>query len=506
MKSARTIAAGAVTALALAGLSAPAVAKPGNNGNPNNAKKIAKAVTVDAVMDHLEAFQAIADEHGDRAAGNPGYEASAQYVESVLQGAGYETERQYFTFERETVLAESLVQNSPTQRDIDAIVMAYSPNTPEGGITANLAAPSGSALGCDAAAYEGADLTGQIALVSRGECAFSAKALAAAAVGAEAIVVYNNAPGALNGTLGGPGDYVPAAGITQADGQALLADMASGPVSVTLDLQVLVEEVDTFNIFAETAKGRADNVVMAGAHLDGVDGGPGINDNGSGSAALLETAVQLAKVNKLNNQVRFAWWGAEEHGLLGSWHYIEDLYANDPAALEDIATYLNFDMVASPNHIIGVYDADQSTYEAPVDVPEGSIETEAVFTDWFDSIGQPWVDTPFSGRSDYQPFITVGIPASGLFTGADGSKTAEEVALFGGTEGIMYDPNYHTPADDIDNINVEALDIMSDAIAVATLSLAQDTSAVNGERSAGKSGKPHPQGPVTGHDHEEAAA
>ena len=166
---------------------------------------------------------------------------------------------------------------------------------------------------------------------------------------------------------------------------------------------------------------------------------------------------------------------------------------NNKAELENIATYLNFDMIASPNHIIGVYDADESTYQAPVAVPKGSAETEDVFTDYFDGINQPWVDTEFSGRSDYSAFIANGVPASGLFTGADGTKTAEEVEMFGGTEGVTYDPNYHTAKDDINNINVEALDIMSDAIGYATMSLALDTSAVNGKRSAGKSGKPHPQ-------------
>ena len=176
MKSARTVAVSAATAMVLAGLAAPATAKGGNNGNPNNSKKITAAVTVENVHDHLEAFQAVADANGgNRAAGTPGYDASAEYVESVLHAAGYETERQYFTFERETVLAESLVQNSPGQRDIDTIVMAYSPNTPAGGITADLAAPS-DPLGCTADAYGGADLTGQIALVSRGSCSFSAMA------------------------------------------------------------------------------------------------------------------------------------------------------------------------------------------------------------------------------------------------------------------------------------------------------------------------------------------
>jgi Zn-dependent M28 family amino/carboxypeptidase len=483
----RSVAATAAAALVLAGLASPALAKPGNNGNPNTSKKITQSVTVEAVMDHLEAFQAIADANDDnRAAGTSGYEASAEYVESVLEGAGYATERQYFTFEKFSVLQGDLTVDSPPLGPMDNIVMRYSPS---GSVTGTLASPS-VATGCAASDWAGFP-AGSIALVSRGVCSFGQKSLNAAEAGASGTIIYNNTAGALNGTLGTPGlAYTPTTGINQADGQALLA---AGAVTVTMEIETLLEDVRTFNILAETDSGRTDNVVMVGAHLDSTDDGPGINDNGSGSAAILETAVQLAEVNKLNNQVRFAWWGAEEHGLIGSNHYVADLVANDPAALDDIATYLNFD--------IGVYDADESTHEAPVDVPGGSTETEDVFTDYFDSIGQPWVDTPFSGRSDYQAFILNGIPASGLFTGADGTKTAAEEELFGGTAGVIYDPNYHTPEDDISNVDPDALEIMSKAIAHATLSLAQDTSLVNGERSAGKSGKPHPGGPLpTGHE------
>jgi len=471
-------------------------ATPAIAANPNNPDKMAKAVTVEAVHDHLEAFQAIADEHGDRGAGTPGYEASGAYVESQLQAAGYETERQYFTFTYEEVLAESLSEISPTARDIDHHIMTYSADTPVGGETAELIAPA-TATGCDSSEWGGIDATGKIALISRGVCSFAAKSLAAAGAGAVGAIVYNNTTGDLNGTLGGPNEeFAPTTGITQADGQALLAEMGEGPVVVNLELRTFSEERETFNVLAETATGRDDNVVMMGAHLDSVHGGAGINDNGSGSAAILETAIQLADVNKLNNKVRFAWWGAEELGLLGSEHYVYDLVDNNPDELDKIATYLNFDMVGSPNYIIGVYDANESTYEAPVTVPAGSAETEAVLTGWFDSIGQPWVDTEFSGRSDYQAFIENGVPASGLFTGADGTKTEEQVEMFGGTAGIIYDPNYHTPEDDIDNVDLTALDIMSDAIAQAAIVLAQDTSEINGERSAGKSGNPHPQGPM----------
>ncbi|HET6693726.1 MAG TPA: M28 family peptidase, partial [Pedococcus sp.] len=132
----------------------------------------------------------------------------------------------------------------------------------------------------------------------------------------------------------------------------------------------------------------------------------------------------------------------------------------------------------------------------------GSIETEDVLTNYFDAVGQPWVDTQFSGRSDYQAFIVNGVPASGLFTGAEGLKTPAQEALFGGTAEVAYDSNYHSSGDDIDNVNVEALDINSDAIAHAALTLAQSTATINGARSAGTSGNPHP---VDDHLHEPAA-
>jgi len=474
--------------LAMVTTAAPALAQP----NPNSGKKLAAAVSVDNIMKHLEAFDSIAEANdGNRAAGTSGYEATAQYVEGQLTEAGYETTRQYFTFFFEETHESSLTQNvGGTVSAIANTPMAYSPPTLDGGVTGTLVQPA-NPIGCSAADWGGVDATGQIALVSRGACAFSEKTLAAAAAGAEAVIVYNNAPGILNGTLGGVNDaFAPTTGVTQSVGTELLQLPRNATVTFVLDKTM--EERDTFNILAETNTGRADNVVMVGAHLDGVTTGPGINDNGSGSAAILETAIQLAKANKVNNTVRFAWWGAEELGLLGSEHYVYDLADNDPDALANIALYLNYDMIASPNYIIGVYDANESTYDAPAPVPAGSIEAERVFTDYFDSIGQPWVDTEFSGRSDYAAFIEHGIPATGLFTGADGSKTAAEVELFGGTAGLMYDPNYHTPADDLSNINVTALGIMSKAIGFTTGTFAYDTSMVNGKKSAGKSGKPHP--------------
>ncbi|WP_244907145.1 M28 family peptidase [Rathayibacter caricis] len=438
------------------------------------AADLADAVTVDGIMEHLEAFQAIADANGgNRAIGTPGYELSGQYVESVLAAAGYETERQDFTTTTQTIDAFSLA----TTPAVEGIPMSFTPSTPEGGVTGELIAPV-DPLGCTADAWAGLDATGKVALVSRGTCSFAEKSAAAGAAGASAVIIYNNAPAEpLNGTLGAPDEaYVPSVGITLEEGQALLAAL---PTSATLVLEQTTTDTDTFNILAETAGGDHDNVVMLGAHLDGVPEGPGINDNGSGSATLLETAVELAEAGETTNAVRFAWWGAEEVGLVGSYTYVDSLTEEDAAK---IATYMNFDMVASPNYVVSVYDANESTYEAPVEVPAGSIATEKAFTDYFDSIGQPWIDTAFDGRSDYDGFISVGIPSSGVFTGADDIKTEEEVALFGGTAGIPHDPNYHSAGDDLANINQEALGITSKAIAFVTASFADDTSAIDGEK------------------------
>jgi Zn-dependent M28 family amino/carboxypeptidase len=443
-------------------------------------------VTGDAVMDRLEELQAIADANGgNRALETPGYEASAAYVEQVLTDAGYTPERQYFTFE-DLVVDELSLTAAGVELTEDLYAAEFSPATPDEGVTGPLVQPVDELRhGCTAGDWDGVDATGAVALVSRGTCAFSVKVTNAMAAGAVAVILYNNVDEPLNPTLGAEGAWVPTVGISLSDGQEILAALESGAFpEATYDYQFHVDEFETFNVIAQTPGGRTNNVVMAGAHLDSVEDGAGINDNGSGSMAILEVAVQLAAAAEddgwPDNAVRFAWWGAEEVGLVGSTHYVDDLAANDPEALEDIATYLNFDMVGSPNYIIGVYDADESTYEAPVAVPPGSPETEDVFTDYFDQIGQPWVDTEFSGRSDYQAFIENGVPASGLFTGADGSKTAEEVALFGGTEGIFYDPNYHSPQDTIDNVDPTALDIMSRAIGHAVASLADDTLAVNG--------------------------
>jgi Zn-dependent M28 family amino/carboxypeptidase len=175
------------------------------------------------------------------------------------------------------------------------------------------------------------------------------------------------------------------------------------------------------------------------------------------------------------NKVRFAWWGAEESGLLGAEFYVANLSKRD---IKNIALNLNFDMIGSPNFVRFVYDGDGSA--TPLAGPNGSKNIESVFLSYFDEQGLPTEPTAFDGRSDYGPFIAVGIPAGGLFTGAEGIKTDDEAAIYGGTAGDQYDPCYHLACDTFDNISLEALDQMSDAAAHAILTFAQTTSSVNG--------------------------
>jgi Zn-dependent M28 family amino/carboxypeptidase len=254
---------------------------------------------------------------------------------------------------------------------------------------------------------------------------------------------------------------------------------------VSLDIQTEFEIRPTENVIADTTAGREERTIVVGAHLDSVPEGPGINDNGSGTATILETALQMSELGiEPTNRVRFAFWGAEEFGLLGSEHYVSNLPEEE---LDNIALNLNFDMLGSPNFVRFVYDGDGSaTPDDPDDAgPAGSAEIERVFKRYFAAQGLRTEPTAFDGRSDYGPFIAEDIPAGGLFSGAEGIKTAREQRIYGGTAGEPYDPCYHQPCDDMTNLSVRSLDQMSDGVAHATLTYANDEEIFVGPSAAG---------------------
>ena len=445
------------------------------------------AVTVAGVKQHLAAFQAISDANGgNRAAGAPGHVASVEYVQGLLDAAGYDTWLQSFSYENVTILGSSLAQTAPTPttyaEDVDYIPMEF---TGPGDVTApvtsvdiNLGGDRASTSGCEDADFTGFP-AGHIALIQRGTCTFGEKADNAAQAGASGAIIFNQGNGGpdrtdlFGGTLGDFARDIPVVSVSFPQGEAW-ANTAG--LTLHLAIQTQVDEITTDNLLADTPTGRTDRTVVVGGHLDSVEEGPGINDNGSGTATILETALQMADLGiEPENRVRFAFWSGEEDGLIGSSYYVSQLSARE---VKQHALNLNFDMVGSPNAVNFVYDGDGGAFGTAG--PNGSGLIEGVFEEFFASEGAFTEPTEFDGRSDYFGFIEAGIPAGGLFTGAEGIKTAEQAALFGGTAGEAYDPCYHAACDTYANIDDETLDIMSDAIAHATLTFAETTSAVNG--------------------------
>ena len=500
-----------VLALAVVGaltFAAPAWADREHSNN-NTSKKLRQAVTVPGILEHQTAFQDIAGfTGGNRLSGAPGYDASADYVAERAAAAGLEVSRHEFDYELD-LLADytppvlSVASGGPPRDFVPGIAGALFGGdfgsmyaSPSGDITAPVwaadldldpATAASNTSGCQAADYAGMP-QGAIVLLQYSEaCTLGTKFFGAQQLGASAIVFFDvEGPIWINVT----GLSIPSVASTWDTAVALADGVEQGSTGLTARLKVdwRPGTYPTSNVIAETRHGDPDNVIVVGAHLDSVGVGPGINDNGSGSAAILEIAEQMRKV-KPRNKVRFMWFGAEEHGLLGSEAYVDSL----PQSERDrIAAMLNFDMIGSPNFVRFVYDGDLSDSEPPEGgAPPGSAEIEELFLDYFESQGLETEPTAFDGRSDYGPFIFAGIPAGGLFTGAEGIKTDEQAAVYGGTAGEQYDPCYHLGCDDIGNLSNTALDQMGDAAAHATITLAQtkrlfeSTAATSGATGAG---------------------
>lgn len=498
------------TVAALSLPSAGGAAPPGCANRTNTTyQTLLECVTLEGVRAHQAAFQAIADANGGtRAAGTPGYDASVDYVVEKLEEAGLSVDTHQFDFRvtrpimqltpaPATTHPSGGITGSPLGTETDAVVP----------VDINLTPPRLNTSGCDGAFAEaevGAPLTadpagpddfaafpdGAIALIQRGGCSFALKVANAQTAGADAVILFNQGDTPArsvvltNVTAVPPTGsafttiLIPLVGASLDAGAALAQPGTTATVAVVNDPQT--------NVIAEIPGTNTNNVVMAGGHLDSVPAGPGINDNGSGSAAILETALMMAKV-KPENTLRFAWWGGEESGLVGSTAYVADL---SQAERDRIAMYLNYDMVGSSNYVFFVYDGDNSDGVGAGPGPAGSAQIEDLYESFYSSRGIPYKGTDFSGRSDYGPFIAPGvdIPSGGLFTGAEGIKTAQEVTLWGGTAGQQYDPCYHQACDTFVNNSDRALDVNSDLIAYAQLTFAFSTESVNGV----------PGGPVPG--------
>ena len=502
------------------------------------AKYVSGKIDREDVVEHLVELEGRASKTNDgnsvtRAAGTQGYAESLNYIIETMKEHNYQVSVQEFDFRAWEGLAGTQlsvdgvslvgVRDAGEGVEADFAVMSYSgPSNGELAAQATFITPDfrfdapdyDDTDGCESSDFVGKDVTGKIALIQRGGCSFSTKVVNAQNAGAKGVIVFNQGngegrTGVVNGTLGNDSTAViPAFGARFELGKQWFELSQSSEVAVKLQVDVEDEVVLTQNVIAETKGGDENQVVMLGAHLDSVPEGPGINDNGSGTAGLLEYAVTLANLNApVKNKVRFAWWAAEEAGLVGSEYYTNDLFAPlrnqaeqeilAELGLDDLSQltpeqldlvdaryyelnkvklYLNFDMIGSPNYIFGVMDGDLSdtkdspdnAYTGDFKPPYGTSDIESTFNRFFNSKSYSTVPQALSKRSDYAGFADWGVAFGGLFTGAENVKSAQEVEQFGGEIDVAYDKCYHQACDDLNNISQKALYVNTQSLAYVT--------------------------------------
>ncbi len=437
---------------------------PGPSSSPDGAAEPAVAeVTVEGIRAHLEALQRIADEHGGtRVVGSPGYEASIDHVVEVLTDAGYEVETvpvDVPTFEQGSPTLLERVSPSPVAwtDDVDLRAMLFSAS---GDVRARVTAAEG---GCEPMDLEGFP-AGNVALLEPGPCLRRQQVLNAQDAGASAaIFAYPGMPAGrpLRPTLLYPdGIEMPVLCVTPEVGEALTRNGGKAP-TVGIRVDASSEWIRAESVIAQTPGGDPSRVVMLGAHLDSVMDGPGINDNGSGVAMVLEIARWLA-TRDAEATVRLALWAGEEEGLYGSRDYVAGL---SEEGVEAIVGYLDLDMVASPNFVRYVI-ADART---DPDAAARDERIRALFTAHFDDLGLEVEPIETYGGADHGAFAQAGIPIGGLFAGSADEKTAEQADLHGGIEGEPMDPCYHQACDTLENVSDDALEQFSAAyVAVLT--------------------------------------
>jgi Zn-dependent M28 family amino/carboxypeptidase len=411
------------------------------------ADELAQRVSAEGLKAHLTALQRIADANGGtRASGTPGYEASVEYVAGQLRRAGYtpRLERVRYMDSRELAPPElARVSPDPVRYSYpdDLVSLRYSGS---GEVEAPLEPVDADSetSGCEPSDFDDFH-AGSIALIRRGGCFFFDKVRNAVSAGAAAVIVFNDGSpghvGPIEATLLRP-VAVPAISLAHEIGELLVTQADAGPVRVRVQTTVQVGQTEAANVLADLPGATKGAPLLLGAHLDSVQSGPGINDNGSGVTALLELAVQARKLGlQPDRPVRFAFWAGEEAGEFGSREYVASL--GDPS--EDVASVVNVDMIGSPHPEPYVYEGDGTI--------QGALN-EAVRAEGLDP-----VPVDLEGRSDHAPFEEAGIPVGGLYTGADEPAP----------DGQPHDDCYHRACDSIDNVDLEMLEQMADALATA---------------------------------------
>lgn len=396
--------------------------------------KVINKINVDNIYNNIEYLS-----RTPRVAGTAEEQNAIQYVKEQFESYGYKTELQEFQFYGYTSPTTVELNVEGYEGDLEPKSFTYGMN---GNVTGELVYAG---LG-QASDLEGLDLTGKIALVQRGNISFAEKVLNAAAKGAEGVIIFNNADGVINGTLGGPNDaYVPVVSITQAAGQALLSAIGNGESPIaTINIEGAEAGMRTsHNVIATKAptnknKGTTEEVVAIGAHHDSVPGAPGANDDASGTSMTLELA-RVLKDLPTDKELRFITFGAEELGLIGSRYYASQLSEEDK---NRFVGYFNLDMVGSRDAghlVINTVDGQDNIVSSHSQASSARLN------------GEP---TPIElgGSSDHVSFYEVGIPSASFIH-------------------RPLEPWYHTPEDTIDKISKEKLQDVAEIVGTAVYDL-----------------------------------
>ncbi|KAL2151792.1 hypothetical protein VTH82DRAFT_6890 [Thermothelomyces myriococcoides] len=414
--------------------------------------KLAADIKTEELQNVLWNLNHIADTHGgNRAFGEPGFKASSDFIlERAVTRFHNEFDTVVQAFNYTYAKTNQIKVTGPEGEDVIVVSPQYNPSTPlPDGVTAPLVdTPVDDERGsaCFPDQWEGIDAKGKLVLVKRGTCAVADKSALAKERGALGVILYNDEPGTdiIVPTLGAEsiGKTVPIGIIPSDVGENWKSRLADGEeVIVNLLVDAISDTRETWNILAETKQGDPDKVIMLGAHLDSVQAGPGINDDGSGTAALLEILTAVRRYDGFPHKIRFAWWAAEESGLVGSLYYTSHLTEEEA---DRIKYYFNYDMIGSPHPDFEIASDDNSGV-GPQLLEEYLVEQ-----------GKEIVHGGFGSGSDFVGFLELGIPSTALHTGA----------------GAPFDACYHQACDNLDNIHWEALTINAKAAARAAARLA----------------------------------
>jgi Peptidase family M28/PA domain len=485
---------------------------------PTSAQCLARVNNTPALLDEciqkddlsglMDDLQAIADAnpgpdgHPSRNSGEPGYKASADYVAAQMAAAGYSVHLQNYKFDyyAYTGIPTFSVDGTNFELGVDwgpgQSLGSLDGTTTLTAVNNNVLPPTttpSSAAGCSSADF-GPEVSGHPVLIQRGTCTFSQKVANAQAAGATGVIIFNEGnttpdrTGLVIGSLGSVPN-IPVVFTTFAVGNELAQEIASGnPPSPAVDIKAIFQpNKDDWNVIAESKGGDPNHVLVVDAHLDAIYGA-GMLDNGSGSMAILDIAKMLQHVTP-QNKLRFIWFGGEELGLNGSRYYVNNLTSTD---LNHIGFDLDADVFGTPNYIIGVLDPaapDFFSRQVPETFPnrvyKPSTAAEQQFINYFNTSGFNHELLSPNG-TDAINFNRVGIPASGLLTGQDCCKSADEVTLFGGqtgnfegnlgtTDGGCVDNPFRWCDNWPDNVDADNLTLMSKAFADTVVRMAFDT-------------------------------